>query len=91
MKYALNIGEGGRILSVTFARFAMPWMPLSDTLPEGDITDYRFIGAEYVYDPLPRPEPPEEPTIEERLDECEMTADMAYINSELALAMLEEF
>ena len=34
------------------------------------------------------PEP--EMTTEERLDQVESVSDMAYINSELALAMLEE-
>ena len=31
-----------------------------------------------------------EPTTEERLEQVESVSDMAYINSELALAMLQE-
>jgi hypothetical protein len=26
-----------------------------DTLPEGNLPDYRYVDGEYVYDPLPRP------------------------------------
>ena len=39
-------------------------MPVVEGLPDGDITDYKYINNEYVYDPLPKPEPPEpeEPT-----------------------------
>lgn len=38
-------------------------MPIVDTLPEGNLPDYRYINGEYVYDPLPKPEP-EAPTPE---------------------------
>lgn len=60
--YALNLGEGGRVLS---ACVALPGgnyegMPQADHLPEGDVSDYRYGGGEYVYDPLPVPELPPE-------------------------------
>lgn len=44
--------------------------------------------AEMERQQVEMPEP--EPTPEERLAEVEAVSDMAYINSELALAMLEE-
>lgn len=68
-KYALNLDEDGRILSATYESYAAPSMPLVEALPDGDITDYKYINNEYVYDPLPKPEPElQEPTTDELLD-----------------------
>ncbi len=63
-KYALNLATDGRVLSATYETYAAPGMPVVEGLPDGDITDYKYINNEYVYDPLPKPEPPEpeEPT-----------------------------
>lgn len=61
MKYALNLGEGGRVLSATFQGFAVQEMPVADTLPDGDISDYIFADGGFVYDPLPKPESETEP------------------------------
>lgn len=58
MKYALNLAEDGRILSATYEEFAFEGMPIVDELPEGDISDYLYTDGEYVYVPLPNPEPP---------------------------------
>lgn len=62
--YALNLGEGGRILSacVALSIGSYEGMPQADHLPEGDVSDYKYLGGEYVYDPLPKPEPMPEPT-----------------------------
>lgn len=60
--YALNIADDGRILSVTFPEYAPAYAVLVDSLPEGDVSDYRYVDGEYIYDPLPEPEKPEEPT-----------------------------
>ena len=59
MRYALNLAEDNRILSATYDKYAAPLDPIVDELPDGDITDYRYENAEYIYDPLPKPEPPE--------------------------------
>lgn len=62
--YALNLGEGGRILSacVVLSIGNYDGMPQVGILPDGDISDYRYEGGEYVYDPLPEPpEPTPEP------------------------------
>ena len=68
-KYALNLDEDGRIWSATYETYAAPSMPLVEALPDGDITDYKYINNEYVYDPLPKPEPElQEPTTDELLD-----------------------
>lgn len=57
-KYALNLDEDGRILSATYESYAVAGMPIVDTLPDGDITDYKYIDGSYVHNPLPKPEPP---------------------------------
>ena len=68
-KYALNLDADGRILSATYEAYAVAGMPLVEALPDGDITDYKYIDGSYVYDPLPKPEPqPAEPTAEELLN-----------------------
>lgn len=69
MMYALNLDTDGRILSVTYDQYAPQSQPRVDTLPDGDVSDYRYENGQYVYDPLPKPPEPEpEPTTEEILD-----------------------
>lgn len=62
--YALNINEENRILSACFVLKNMDYtdMPIVDTLPDGDITDYLYVNSEYVYSPLPKPEVVVEPS-----------------------------
>ena len=67
-KYALNLAEDGRILSATYEQFAVEGMPIVEALPEGDISEYRYVDGEYIHDPLPKPEPVAEPTTEEILN-----------------------
>ena len=57
MRYALTLDENNRILSATYEQYAAPLAVIVNELPEGDISDYKYEG-EYVYDPLPKPEPP---------------------------------
>lgn len=57
MKYALNLSEDKRILSVTYEEFATKYMPLVDELPEGNVCDYLYINNEYIFNPLPVVEP----------------------------------
>lgn len=71
MKYTLNLADDGRILSVTYEKYAPADAVLVDELPEGNVADYRWNG-EYIHDPLPEPEPPaSEPSYEERIAELE--------------------
>ena len=56
MRYALNLGEDGRVLSVTYAEYATKDMPLVDSIPEDNIADYRYVDGEFINDPLPKPE-----------------------------------
>lgn len=69
--YALNLDTDNRILSacVVLSIGNYAGMPIVNTLPDGDITDYKYIDGEYVYDPLPKPvEPNPEPSTDEVLD-----------------------
>ena len=68
-KYALNLAEDGRVLSATYERFAAPGAVLVETIPEGNLSDYRCQDGAFVYDPLPEPEPvPEEPSQLDRVE-----------------------
>lgn len=62
--------ENDRILAAVVALpCTPPSMPRVDTLPAGEITDWLYKNGEYVYDPLPKPEPPTpEPTADEILN-----------------------
>ena len=60
--YALNLDEDNRILSVTLDEFAPTEQPRVETLPDGDISDYKYENGKYVYDPLPKPEKTVEPS-----------------------------
>lgn len=62
MKYALNLGEHNRILSVTFDELAPAEQPRVETLPDGNVADYKYENGKYVYDPLPKPEETIEPS-----------------------------
>ena len=67
--YSLNLDKDGRILSACICLEGFEYTNIVDALPEGDISDYKYIGGEYVYDPLPEPEPqPEKPTIDDVFD-----------------------
>ena len=67
--FALNLSADNRILSATFEQYASPGQPLVEELPDGNIVDYRYENNEYIYDPLPEPEPPPyEPTADDLMD-----------------------
>lgn len=56
-KYALNLDADGRILSACICFVGQTYENVVNTLPDGDITNYKYINNEYVHDPLPKPEP----------------------------------
>ena len=67
--YSLNLDTDNRILSACVCLEGFEYENVVDTLPDGSISDYKYIGGEYVYDPLPEPEPhTEEPTTDDVLD-----------------------
>ena len=59
--YALNLGAGGRVLSVTWPKYAPSDAPKVETLPEGNTCDYLYVDGEFIYDPLPEEPEPEDP------------------------------
>ena len=62
MRYALSLADDNRVLSVTYPQFTSGDAVTVDELPQGDISDYRYIDGEFVYDPLPIEEVSEAPT-----------------------------
>lgn len=56
---ALNLDaqDGNRILSCTFEEYAPPDQPRVAEIPDDNLNDYKYIDGEYIYDPLPQPEP----------------------------------
>lgn len=89
MKYALNLAEDGHILSATYPKYAPSDAVIVDALPEGDITDYLYVGGEFVYDPKPEPDPAPEPSADlaERVSavESDIAALTTAIEKGLAL------
>ena len=68
MKYALNLAEDGRVLSVTYEKYAPEDAVIVDALPEGDVSQYRYVGGEFVYDPIPEIVVDENPTQLDRIE-----------------------
>lgn len=50
--YALNLGEDGRVLSATYIKYYQTGMVKVRELPEGDISQYKYVDGSYVYDPI---------------------------------------
>ena len=80
---AVNIDkETNRILSacVVLPNGNYTDMPIVDTLPEDDITDYLYMAGEYIYSPLPKAETAPAVTEAERLEAIEMAiAEIAEV------------
>lgn len=70
--YALNLAPDGRVLSVTYSKYAPEDAPRVDELPDGDLYEYIFVGGEFLHDPLPADPEPEKPdSLEARVGELE--------------------
>lgn len=82
-KYALNLGENGRILSVCNCLEGQTYENIVDSFPDGDVGDYKYINGEYVHDPLPKPE--KAPTVEEDTLSMLVDHEERIINLELGL------
>lgn len=53
MKYALNLADDGRILSVTYEQFSAADAVLVDDIPAGNTYEYRYVSGEFIHDPIP--------------------------------------
>ena len=69
MKFALNVAEDGRVLSVTYPEYAPEDALLVDEIPDGDVSDYIYKDGKFVHEPLPKNEQQEEqPTHWDRIE-----------------------
>ena len=69
MKYALNLGADGRVLSATYPRYAPADAVQVEELPEGNLADYVYRDGAFVHEPLPEPDQPAaEPTTDDVLN-----------------------
>ena len=68
--YALHLAEDNRILSawVVLPDGCYDGMPIVETLPDGDVSEYRYENGGYIHDPLPQPVPLPEQTVWDELD-----------------------
>lgn len=60
-KYALNLGENNRVLSVCVCLPGQTYETTVDAFPEGDVYEYRYENGEFIHDPLPKPDPGTDP------------------------------
>ena len=74
--YALNLAPDGRVLSVTYSKYAPEDAPRVDALPDGDLYEYIFVGGEFIHEPRPPEEIPEVPSLEEQVAELREALEM---------------
>lgn len=51
MKYALNLADDGRVLSVTFDTYATANAVIVDYIPEGNISDFKYVDGIFINEP----------------------------------------
>lgn len=72
VRHGLTLDDDNRIVSAVPQRYAQEGAVIVDKLPDGNYSDYLYVDGEYVYDPLPTPEQPENQlTQEERITALE--------------------
>lgn len=91
VRYALKLDSDNRILSVTFEQFAEEGAIIVDSLPEGDVHDYKYVNGEYVHgeyvhDPIPKELEVEHGSeTERRLSACENNIEQILTGLETML------
>lgn len=66
--FELFLDENNRVIGTQNTAIAYHGGATVDEVPENEF-DYRYVNGEFVYDPLPAPEPPfPEPSTDEILD-----------------------
>ena len=89
--YKIIIAGDGRVLSAATGDSAITGAVEVDTLPDGNIHDYRYVDGAYVHDPEPEPEVIPTPTMGERMDAVEAgQADQAGTLNDLVLYLAGE-
>ena len=72
VRHGIMLDENNRILSAAPQRYAADTAMIVDELPTGNPQDYIYVDGEFIFDPLPIPEPPEpQPTQEDRITQLE--------------------
>lgn len=74
--YALNLAPDGRVLSVTYAKYAPDNWPRVDELPDGDLYEYLYVNVVFVHDPLPKEEEEEVESLEVQVAELREALDL---------------
>ena len=75
----LRLGKDGRVLCAAWYRVPPAGAVIvpRSALPEGDVTQYRYVDGEFVHDPMPEPEPETPaPTPEERITAMEEALEL---------------
>jgi len=85
--YKIIIAGDGRVLSAATGDSAITGAVEVDTLPDGNIHDYRYVDGAYMHDPEPEPEPEPPPTPMEQL-QAEVAALQAD-NTAMLLALAD--
>ena len=68
MKYALNLGADGRVLSATYPKYAPADAVQVEELPEGNLYEYVYRDGAFVHEPLPKQEQETQPTTDDVLN-----------------------
>lgn len=85
----LNLDENGRVLSAAKHRTPPEGHPAVETLPEGNLYEYRYVDGAFVHDPLPEPDPVEpSPTLEDRVETLEKKVGVDMADMQEALNIL---
>ena len=67
--FELFLDANNRVIGFQNVAIKYSGGPKVDELPDGNISDYLFVDGQFVYDPLPQPEPPApEPTADDLLN-----------------------
>ena len=86
LRYAIELAEDNRVVSVTYESYATEKMQIVDVIPEGDITEYRYENGEFIHDPLPQEETEEEePTVEDDILEMMVDHETRILELELGV------
>jgi len=91
MSYAITLNGDGRVMQAAAPEYAPLDAVLVDTLPDGNIHDYRYVDGAYVHDPEPEQEVIPTPTLGERVAVVEAgQADQAETLNDLVLYLAGE-
>ena len=75
--HVLNLAADGRVLSAGEYAVIPEGAMVVDSIPEGNLADYLYIDGQFVHDPLPATEDPDDlPSDSERIAELEEALEL---------------